>query len=181
MHGLLFRTYLKTRGAMPQKNKGLLFIFIFFVLGIVTVVFVLVGINQPKYSQSITTEPASTREMQVVYPAPMRSQADQSAMSQGVYPPPSNETILPTNTAPPLKISTAAITENNLSGDYIQRTSQEDAKTAFDGNQAVFLDVRNTVSYNVGHIPGAISIPEIEIPERLNELDPSQWIITYCS
>jgi hypothetical protein len=166
---------------MPKRNKGLISVLLLCFLCIVAVISVFYNLNQPKISQAITTEPATLSETQVAYPAPRLSQAEQPAMSQRVYPPPSKEMILPTNTAPPLKKSAVATTKNNLPDDNVQRTSREDAKTAFDGKDAVFLDVRSTVSYNINHIPGAISIPEIEINERFHELDPNQWIITYCS
>jgi rhodanese-related sulfurtransferase len=33
----------------------------------------------------------------------------------------------------------------------------------------------------MSHIPGSLSIPLAEIETRLSELDPNQWIITYCT
>ncbi|HEX2981095.1 MAG TPA: rhodanese-like domain-containing protein [Anaerolineaceae bacterium] len=63
----------------------------------------------------------------------------------------------------------------------VQRVSLEDAKTAFDQGTAVFLDVRKANDFQASHIPGSISIPLAELPNRLNELDPNQWIITYCT
>ena len=61
------------------------------------------------------------------------------------------------------------------------RLSLADAKAAFDDDAAVFLDVRNESSYAAGHIPGAVSIPLAELESRIVELDPNQWIITYCT
>ncbi len=63
----------------------------------------------------------------------------------------------------------------------ITRVSLADAKTAYDSGSAVFLDVRSTGDYNNAHVPGALSIPESEIENRLAELDPQAWIITYCT
>lgn len=63
----------------------------------------------------------------------------------------------------------------------IQRVSLEDAKVAFDAGTAVFVDVRGTDAYAMSHISGSLSIPLAEIESRLNELDPNQWIITYCT
>ena len=61
----------------------------------------------------------------------------------------------------------------------IERVSAEDAKTAYDQSQAVFLDVRNADEFAQDHIPGAVNIPLLDMPTRIGELDPNEWIITY--
>lgn len=63
----------------------------------------------------------------------------------------------------------------------IPRVNLEDAKEAYDNGDAVFLDVRGDDVYTISHIPGAISISESDLVIRLNELSPSDWIITYCT
>lgn len=63
----------------------------------------------------------------------------------------------------------------------IPRVSLEKAKAGFDTKSAVFVDVRGSASYAVSHIPGALDIPLEDIETRLNELDPDQWIIPYCT
>lgn len=63
----------------------------------------------------------------------------------------------------------------------IQRVSLEDAKAAFDAGTAVFMDVRGTDAYAMSHIPTSLSIPLAELEPRLKDLDPNQWIITYCT
>jgi 3-mercaptopyruvate sulfurtransferase SseA len=63
----------------------------------------------------------------------------------------------------------------------IKRVPLEEAKAAFDSQSAVFVDVRSAETYNQGHIPGAINIPLAEMATRASELDPNQWIITYCT
>jgi 3-mercaptopyruvate sulfurtransferase SseA len=68
----------------------------------------------------------------------------------------------------------------NESGE-VPRLSLEEAKTAYDKNEALFLDVRSTGSYASSHILGAQSIPLGELESRTGELDPNQWIITYCT
>ncbi len=65
--------------------------------------------------------------------------------------------------------------------DQVKRVSLEDAKAAYDAGTAVFLDVRDSSSYHESHIPGARSIPVSELTNRLSELDPSSWIIPYCT
>jgi 3-mercaptopyruvate sulfurtransferase SseA len=63
----------------------------------------------------------------------------------------------------------------------VPRVTLEEAKSAFDSNSAVFVDTRSEASYVDSHIPGALSIPLDEIESHINELDPDQWIITYCT
>jgi len=63
----------------------------------------------------------------------------------------------------------------------VPRVTLEEAKTAFDSGEAIFVDVRSAASYETSHIPGALSIPLGELESRINELDPHQWIITYCT
>lgn len=63
----------------------------------------------------------------------------------------------------------------------IQRITLEESKQAFDNNSAVFLDVRSEAAYEGSHIPGAVSIPLQFLEPRIDELDPDQWIITYCT
>jgi 3-mercaptopyruvate sulfurtransferase SseA len=63
----------------------------------------------------------------------------------------------------------------------VTRISLDDSKAAFDQKTAVFVDVRDSDSYASDHIPGALSIPLNELPDRLSELDANDWIITYCT
>lgn len=71
----------------------------------------------------------------------------------------------------------AAVEEDNLLD--IPRITLEQAKAAYDLGTAVFVDVRDVESYAQSHIAGAISIPLIELPDRMNELDPQAQIFTY--
>jgi 3-mercaptopyruvate sulfurtransferase SseA len=63
----------------------------------------------------------------------------------------------------------------------ISRVMLEDAKKAFDEKSAVFVDVRSPESYNAAHVTGAINIPLAELESRAGELNPADWIITYCT
>ena len=63
----------------------------------------------------------------------------------------------------------------------VPRVSLEDAKAAYDSQAAVFVDVRGEQYYQQAHIAGALSLPEDQLPARLSELDPQEWIITYCT
>lgn len=77
--------------------------------------------------------------------------------------------------------SAAPTNAQNIPEPGIQRVSLQDSKAAFDQKAAVFLDVRDTGSFQVNHIPGAVNIPIDELESRAGELDPNQWIITYCT
>ena len=46
--------------------------------------------------------------------------------------------------------------------------------------EAILLDVRPTVEYQAGHLPGARSMPLDELERRLNELPPTKTIVAYC-
>lgn len=63
----------------------------------------------------------------------------------------------------------------------IKRVTLEEAKTALDGGKVVFVDVRGASAFAAGHIPGSQSIPLNELETQLSELNPEDWIITYCT
>jgi rhodanese-related sulfurtransferase len=44
----------------------------------------------------------------------------------------------------------------------------------------LLLDVRPAVEYQAGHLPGAISIPIDDLPERMEELPTGKTIVAYC-
>jgi hypothetical protein len=66
-----------------------------------------------------------------------------------------------------------------LANSEIERVTLANAKAAHENQQAVFLDVRTASAYEVNHIAGAINIPLDDLPARLGELDPGDWIIPY--
>lgn len=67
------------------------------------------------------------------------------------------------------------------SADAVQRVTVSDAKSALEAGKAVFVDVRDSSSYEAAHIPGALLIPLGDLTNHINELDSSSWIITYCT
>jgi hypothetical protein len=168
---------------MKRKNKGLLSAILLLSLGMVLVVAILIGLNRPgKPDKTTGTGLVSSPEAPIVYPAPNSAIAAQAVNEQAVYPPPSTVIVLPTYTAIPAKeIASPTAILGTITIENVQRTSLQDAKAAYDSKKAIFLDVRTSESYARNHVPGAISIPEAQIIERMNELDPNQWIITYCS
>ncbi len=47
------------------------------------------------------------------------------------------------------------------------------------GNVTV-IDVRPRLEFEAGHLPGAISIPLDELPERMSEIDGEREVVAYC-
>lgn len=63
----------------------------------------------------------------------------------------------------------------------ITRVDLSTAKGAYDDGTAVFVDVRDQSYYQDAHIPGARSIPLLQLEDRLDELNQDDWIILYCT
>jgi len=63
------------------------------------------------------------------------------------------------------------------------RVTAQEAKSALDSGLAIIVDVRAVESYAKQHIAGARSIPldRIEADPAGVSLDPTMWIITYCT
>lgn len=84
--------------------------------------------------------------------------------------------------ASPSQVNPASpTTDISIPYSNVQRVSLVDAKAAFDQKSAVFVDVRDTTSYDADHIQGALSIPLDFFDAQYSQLDPNQWIITYCT
>jgi hypothetical protein len=72
-------------------------------------------------------------------------------------------------------------TSPNVSDGEVPRVQLDDAKEAFDNGTAVFVDTRSYDSFVDGHVPDALLIPLSETETGLTQLDPSSWIIPYCT
>ena len=83
--------------------------------------------------------------------------------------------------APPAATAISTATATPASVAQVKRVSLVDAKAAFEAKSAVFLDVRDSGSYAINHIPGAVLIPIADLNARMGELDPNAWIIPYCT
>ena len=76
---------------------------------------------------------------------------------------------------------TGGSSNSNIPYPEVKRISLDDAKNAYDGKTAVFVDTRTESSYLDSHITGALNIPSDQVESSLDKLDPQQWIITYCT
>jgi len=168
---------------MKRNTKLIVSTVILFSLVVLITVVMLAALKQPSKKSPISTLGSENiSNSQEVYPFPRSAIVQQPVYQQGVYPPPPTTGVQPSSAAVAGKAELYPTTgTGTLSVEDVQRTTQQDAKSAFDGNKALFLDVRSSQSFTSSHVPGAISIPESLISERIKELDPNQWIIAYCS
>ena len=60
--------------------------------------------------------------------------------------------------------------------DHARRTASDDGQ-----REAVAIDVRGSVPYDLGHIDGAVSMPLGLIAQRFDELPQDKLIVAYCS
>lgn len=58
--------------------------------------------------------------------------------------------------------------------------SRDDLETRLANDQVVLIDVRPSLEYDAGHLPGAISVPPEQLPGRLGELPRDRPIVAYC-
>ena len=70
---------------------------------------------------------------------------------------------------------------NSIPYPEIIRITPKDAKVGLDSGEAIIIDVRGEPYFSQLHIQGAISITEKELLKSVENLDPNQWIITYCT
>jgi len=56
----------------------------------------------------------------------------------------------------------------------------DEVRTRLQAGDIVLLDVRPSIEFDAGHLPGALSIPIDELPQRLAELPTEALIVTYC-
>lgn len=66
----------------------------------------------------------------------------------------------------------------------VQSMNSEEAKEFMSGktqDEFTLLDVRQPGEYEKNHIPGSKLIPISELDKRLDEIDPSKPVLTYCA
>lgn len=65
--------------------------------------------------------------------------------------------------------------------DAVRRIPLAELQAAVKSSQAVIVDVRSQAEYETGHIPGALHIPFLDMPQRAKELPHDRLIVTYCT
>lgn len=64
--------------------------------------------------------------------------------------------------------------------DGVEPVGFEELMTRSDEVGVVLVDVRPSLEFEAGHLPGAINIPLEDLTERINELDPDANVVAYC-
>jgi ArsR family transcriptional regulator len=64
--------------------------------------------------------------------------------------------------------------------DNMEPVSREELLQRMRDGLVTVLDVRPPDEFEIGHLPGAVNIPLIELGARLTELDPDHEIVAYC-
>lgn len=59
-------------------------------------------------------------------------------------------------------------------------TAEELQSTLENGGDVRLIDIRNPKAFEQGHIPGSENIPFEELPQRVEELDGEDRIVTIC-
>lgn len=87
-------------------------------------------------------------------------------------------------TAPPAAAFTPGVNTGAtiMSEQTAPRMPIEEFKALYDNpaTRPIILDVRAKQAYDEGHIAGAISFPEADVPARVAELPKDKLIIAYC-
>lgn len=63
----------------------------------------------------------------------------------------------------------------------VARINAEQLKQMVDTSAITLLDVRDSVSYNNGHIPGAIHIPFARVEAEASRLPRDKPVVAYCT
>jgi hypothetical protein len=71
--------------------------------------------------------------------------------------------------------------ESGLPYPEVERATVGEVKAAFDGENALIIDVRSEAEFLEGHMQGAISLPLSELESRIHELPTDQMIYLYCT
>ena len=65
--------------------------------------------------------------------------------------------------------------------DGVRRVTIPELRAALEKGEAVVVDVRGSVEYQLGHIKGAINVPLGLISRQVNDLPQYKLIVTYCA
>lgn len=72
------------------------------------------------------------------------------------------------------------IADSRMTPERLEAITAEELLRRMREDSVTLLDVRAGAEYAVGHVPGAVNIPLIELERRVAELPQDQEIIAYC-
>lgn len=72
------------------------------------------------------------------------------------------------------------VRENFESRDGLKPVRRDELMQLASNGEAMVIDVRPPGEYQAGHIAGAVNIPLESLPQRLQDLPPTQEIVAYC-
>jgi thiosulfate sulfurtransferase len=55
-----------------------------------------------------------------------------------------------------------------------------EARALFEGGEAMFVDIRDPVSFEDGHIPGALHLDESNVRQFVTGTDRQATVVVYC-
>lgn len=128
---------------------------------------------------SVPRSPAASEAAPAVQNEPIGT-ADGGATSVPQQTPPAAAAPGPrATTAPEPRATTAPGPRDPLAA--APRVTATEARQAVVSGNALLVDVRSEQAYREGHLPGAVSIPLEQLPQRMGELPRDRQIITYCT
>jgi rhodanese-related sulfurtransferase/biotin operon repressor len=65
-------------------------------------------------------------------------------------------------------------------GEDTEQVGREELLHRVEAGEVIVLDVRPASEFAAGHIPGALSVPLDELPDRLSELPADVEVVAYC-
>lgn len=77
-------------------------------------------------------------------------------------------------------LADVAVAATAVLGSPDDAITQEELIRRLDAGEVTLIDVRPHEEYLAGHIPGAISVPLVELADRLGELPADHDIVAYC-
>ena len=86
-----------------------------------------------------------------------------------------------TSASPSQENTSLPLNTGSLPYPNVPRIGVEESQAKQEQGQAILVDVRSTESFQKSHASGAISVPEAEIGDRMNELPRDKEIILYCT
>lgn len=104
-------------------------------------------------------------------PAPASSTPSLTPMPNRTPLPMQTTTAIPPQFTPPVHDETSGV----------RRVGSEELKALVDRAAVTVIDVRDSISYNQAHIPGAIHIPMARVEGEASRLPKGRPVVAYCT